>query len=92
MIEALLDSWSIWHATAGFALGLFIGLLIKSTKKAAVFAFVVPASWEVIEANIVVSWLGLIEAESLTNSALDIGVGFATIMVGFLMSQRLLRK
>lgn len=92
MIEGIIDIYTVYHVFAALGIGLFLSLLFKNNKKVAVFAAVVPIFWEVLEQNILVSWTGLLEAEPILNSITDIGIGFAFVMIGFIIGNKVLKK
>lgn len=88
----MIDYFTVWHIVAAFVIGLLAGFFIKRFKRQLIFAIAVPALWEVIEQNILVSWMGLLEPEPLLNSFTDIGFGIAFIMVGFMVHRMIMRR
>jgi hypothetical protein len=73
MIGQALDYYSYYHIIGGFALGLWLGLYHRRGIALALIVILV-IGWEVVEANFLASWLGLIELESLINSLSDIAL------------------
>lgn len=89
MIEELINIWTIWHVIGAFALGLLLGLFVKKLRHAVVYSIAIPLLWEVLEANVFVSWFNLFPAETLINSAGDMGFGVMFILAGYMVSLKL---
>jgi membrane protein CcdC involved in cytochrome C biogenesis len=88
----IFDIFSVWHIIGAIVVGLIFSVFFEKTKKMLLVAIAVPAAWEVIEQNILVSWIGLLEAEPLLNSFSDILIGFIFIMVGHLIYKHVMKK
>jgi len=84
-MEQAFDIYSFYHVIGGFGLGVLLGAY-ASKKFALQLAIVLPVLWEVAEANILASWLGLIEQESILNSLMDLALTVVPALLGVLAS------
>jgi hypothetical protein len=84
MIEQAVDIYSYYHMIGGFGLGLFLGLFLPR-RYAITLCIVLPIFWEVVEANILASWAGVVEPESILNSLTDIVLTVYSALLGSLV-------
>lgn len=86
------DIWSFHHFIAGIVIGVIAYNLLKPNHRLD-FLIALPLVWEVVENNILASWLGFLPVEPPINSACDILITFIGGLLGLhLASMRLKPK
>jgi len=85
VISQAFDIYSFYHVIGGFGLGVLLGAYV-SKKFALQLAVILPVLWEVAEANILASWLHLIEQENILNSLMDLALTVVPALLGVLAS------
>lgn len=84
---SLFDQWTIWHILGGLVVGFYIYNKVKKSKRFE-YSVGIPILFELVEQNIVASWMKIIPLESLGNSIVDIIVGIIVINYGIKLAKK----
>ena len=86
MHGSLYDQWTVWHILGGIVVGFVLYNFIPARLRFE-FAVGTPIAFEIVEQNIVVSWLGIIQAETIMNSLADIIITIPSIYLGMYLAR-----
>jgi len=78
---AVVDAWSFYHFIGGIVMGVVAYNFLKPSHRLD-FVIALPLFWELVENNVLASWLGFLSVEPLANAACDILITFIGGLLG----------
>ena len=78
---AVVDVWSFYHFIGGIVIGIVAYNLLKPSRRLD-FVIALPLLWELVENNVLASWLRLLPVEPLANAICDILITFIGGLLG----------
>ena len=86
----VIDVWSFYHFIGGIVIGIVAYNLLKPGQRLD-FVIVLPLIWELVENNVLASWLGFLPVEPLANAACNILISFIGGLLGLRLAAMKLR-